>query len=513
MAKILLVEDDNNLREIYQARLTAEGYDIVAAQNGEEALVVAKQHRPELIISDVMMPRISGFEMLDILRNTDELKATKVIMLTALGQAEDQTRAGKLGADRYLVKSQVTLEDIVNAAKDLLAGATIVEPQPVAAGQAASTPVTTAQNTTTPPLADTPQPAASTQDATAVQNDAASAPAAASADDTAASNSLVSSVPVADPDPIAPVAEPQVAPSAAEPAVSNKPQISTHTAPMLTPDETATTTDQSVGQPPTATPEPAAAPTEDEAQSLAAEEATVEAQIAQFSNGATPEPAAAPPTTPEPVAAPSIDTATPANLPDQPVAVVPEETAQPPQTENDTMLTSALEELTETSDTEPPAVLPPSQQPAPADVIPTPPTVTPENSAAVRPAENVSPTATAQATKPVNQDESEQVTVAGKKVIAPISSPEEKPDLQELLRQEETLESGKVAGSTVAPTAQNTVPDSNIPVEEDLTVLPPAPAPEATTQATETTTPPPPDAAKTSSANAPEKFDPNSIAL
>src|ERR1700748_1160397 len=98
----------------------AEGYDIVAAQTGEEALVFAKKNKPDLIVSDVMMPRISGFEMLDILRNTDELKHTKVIMLTALGQTEDQKRADNLGADRYLVKSQVTLEDIVNAAKELL---------------------------------------------------------------------------------------------------------------------------------------------------------------------------------------------------------------------------------------------------------------------------------------------------------------------------------------------------------------------------------------------------------
>ena len=93
MSKILLVEDDNNLREIYEARLQAEGYDIVSAMDGEEALVVAKKEKPDLVISDVMMPRISGFEMLDILRNTEELKHVKVIMLTALGQAEDKTRA------------------------------------------------------------------------------------------------------------------------------------------------------------------------------------------------------------------------------------------------------------------------------------------------------------------------------------------------------------------------------------------------------------------------------------
>ncbi len=120
MAKILLVEDDNNLREIYEARLQAEGFSIVSAHDGEEALVVAKNERPDLIISDVMMPKISGFEMLDIIRATPTLANVKIIMLTALGQNEDQDRANKLGADRYLVKSQVTLEDIVNATNELL---------------------------------------------------------------------------------------------------------------------------------------------------------------------------------------------------------------------------------------------------------------------------------------------------------------------------------------------------------------------------------------------------------
>ena len=120
MSKILLVEDDNNLREIYDARLQAEGYDIVSAKDGEEALVLSKSEKPNLIISDVMMPKISGFEMLDIIRNTPELAETPVIMLTALGQSEDQGRADRLGADRYLVKSQVTLEDIVRVAHELL---------------------------------------------------------------------------------------------------------------------------------------------------------------------------------------------------------------------------------------------------------------------------------------------------------------------------------------------------------------------------------------------------------
>lgn len=122
MAKILLVEDDNNLREVYEDRLLAEGYDIVSARDGEEALTVAMKERPDLIISDVMMPKISGFDMLDIIRSTEETKNVKVIMMTALSQAEDKDRAARLGADRYLVKSQVTLEDVAKAARDVLAG-------------------------------------------------------------------------------------------------------------------------------------------------------------------------------------------------------------------------------------------------------------------------------------------------------------------------------------------------------------------------------------------------------
>ena len=84
MTKILLVEDDKSLREIYGVRLLAEGYDIVSAGDGEEALAMAIKERPRLILSDVMMPKISGFDMLDILRSTTETKDVKVIIMTAL---------------------------------------------------------------------------------------------------------------------------------------------------------------------------------------------------------------------------------------------------------------------------------------------------------------------------------------------------------------------------------------------------------------------------------------------
>jgi CheY-like chemotaxis protein len=162
MPKVMLVEDDNNLREIYEARLQAEGYTIVSAKDGEEALVIAKAEKPDLIISDVMMPKISGFEMLDILRNTDGLKEVKVIMLTALCQSDDQQRADKLGADRYLVKSQVTLEDIVKVTHDLLEGGGAEEAAP---STVAETPVPPAAAEPAAPAADvppTPTPAPAT---------------------------------------------------------------------------------------------------------------------------------------------------------------------------------------------------------------------------------------------------------------------------------------------------------------------------------------------------------------
>ena len=120
MSKIMLVEDDNSLREIYSIRLTAEGYTIVSAGDGEEALAVAVRERPDLVISDVMMPKISGFDMLDILRSTPETKDIKVIMMTALSSEDQRARGENLGADRYLVKSQVGIEDVVNVVHEVL---------------------------------------------------------------------------------------------------------------------------------------------------------------------------------------------------------------------------------------------------------------------------------------------------------------------------------------------------------------------------------------------------------
>lgn len=120
MSKVMIVEDDESLREIYAIRLTAEGYAVVSARDGEEALAVAVRERPDLIISDVMMPKISGFDMLDILRSTPETQNIKVIMMTALSSEDQRVRGENLGADRYIVKSQVGIEDVINVVHEVL---------------------------------------------------------------------------------------------------------------------------------------------------------------------------------------------------------------------------------------------------------------------------------------------------------------------------------------------------------------------------------------------------------
>ena len=115
--KILLVEDDTALAAVYRSRLELEGFEINEVNNGEDALSTAISFKPDLILLDAMMPKISGFDVLDILRNTPETTNIRVIMLTALSQPKDKERAEQLGVDDYLVKSQVVIGDVVARVK------------------------------------------------------------------------------------------------------------------------------------------------------------------------------------------------------------------------------------------------------------------------------------------------------------------------------------------------------------------------------------------------------------
>jgi DNA-binding response OmpR family regulator len=115
--KILLVEDDDGLAQVYLTRLEAESFEVKRVPNGEDALASALEFKPDLILLDVMMPKVSGFDVLDILRNTPETTNVKIIMLTALSQESDRQKAESMGVDDYLVKSQVVIADVIERIK------------------------------------------------------------------------------------------------------------------------------------------------------------------------------------------------------------------------------------------------------------------------------------------------------------------------------------------------------------------------------------------------------------
>ncbi len=118
--KILLVEDDDALASVYTTRFDAEGFMVKRVPNGEEALAAIIEFKPDIILLDVMMPKVSGFDVLDILRNTPDTANIRVIMLTALSQDSDRQRAKDLGVDDYLVKSQVVIADVVDKVRQHL---------------------------------------------------------------------------------------------------------------------------------------------------------------------------------------------------------------------------------------------------------------------------------------------------------------------------------------------------------------------------------------------------------
>jgi CheY-like chemotaxis protein len=431
MAKIMLVEDDNNLREIYEARLLAEGYEIVSAHDGEEALAMAVKEKPDLIISDVMMPKISGFDMLDILRGTPETRNTKVIMMTALSQAEDKTRADSLGADRYLVKSQVTLEDVARVAREVLEGKVVPATDtssssaptvlPPVAEPAAAAPVV-AEPVATP----TPTPPAASPAATPTQDTPTTDPAPVVA------APPVASEPPAVPDPPADeasVALPDLAAAAAD--------LTSATA-----DPASTSTEAHASEPVSPT------PVVETAQSTEAEKETVEDQVEEFVETAethpmeitvSPDGTILPGTPPAEPATPS----TPPELklpdaqipvePSQPVAEVPSAPSLPSMPETGRTMAQAPSQSDFTIEKE-------------TDVVTDPTSLAPNDGQA----ETEATPAPAQAAPVAVQPRG---TTAGLKVIEPPADINVAPDLNALLAKEQEKEQvAQILGSAgVAP--------------------------------------------------------------
>ena len=118
--KILLAEDDRILRKAGEVALKKKGYDVIPAVDGEDALAKAIEHRPDLILLDVMMPKMNGFDVLFALKRDPGLKDIPVIMLTNLEEPADIERATQAGALGYLVKSNMELGDLAARVREAL---------------------------------------------------------------------------------------------------------------------------------------------------------------------------------------------------------------------------------------------------------------------------------------------------------------------------------------------------------------------------------------------------------
>jgi DNA-binding response OmpR family regulator len=110
---IFLVEDDPLLVKMYTSKLTSEGFQVLTAQDGEQALEIAQKEKIDLIVLDIMMPKLSGLDFLAKLRQTPRGKDTPVIVLTNLTQKEETRKALDLGVKEYLVKADHTPRELI----------------------------------------------------------------------------------------------------------------------------------------------------------------------------------------------------------------------------------------------------------------------------------------------------------------------------------------------------------------------------------------------------------------
>ncbi len=117
--KILIVEDDKFLIKAYEIKFRKEGFDIMLAGDGLAGLESAKK-KPDLVILDLMLPKLNGFELLEHIKKDEQLKKIPVVVLSNLGQKADMDKVMSLGAADYLVKTEYSLEEIIKKVKKYL---------------------------------------------------------------------------------------------------------------------------------------------------------------------------------------------------------------------------------------------------------------------------------------------------------------------------------------------------------------------------------------------------------
>ena len=120
MAKILFIEDDPLLVKIYSTRLSQDGFEVLSAENGEAGLQVAETQVPDLIVLDIMMPRLDGFSVLEKLRTSEKTKNTPILVYSNLGQEDETARAKKMGATDFIIKANLSPTEMIAKIKEYL---------------------------------------------------------------------------------------------------------------------------------------------------------------------------------------------------------------------------------------------------------------------------------------------------------------------------------------------------------------------------------------------------------
>jgi DNA-binding response OmpR family regulator len=117
---ILIVEDETLLANLLRQRFERDGYRVILARDGEEALRILKETKPDLILLDIILPKISGFELMEKLKSDPAFPAAPIVIVSNLGQESDIERGEMLGAIGYFVKAKLSIEELVQQVRNFL---------------------------------------------------------------------------------------------------------------------------------------------------------------------------------------------------------------------------------------------------------------------------------------------------------------------------------------------------------------------------------------------------------